>query len=239
MSGTVHIPNFIRDASSAVATPFWNLKNSFFEPCELNEGEGDPALLRAQYTIDALTRDNEHLRTLLGREEDVLTLGASVLHSGNTAPYDIFTVDLGAQDGVREGMLVTIPDNLAIGYIESAHKKTSTASLFSAPNHTFIGVFSGTTTTHVEITGHGGGTMQATVPRDVDVAVGDTVTLPTFKTYVIGIVASIEVSPEDAFKTVFIRTPKNINTVRFVRIDTVHTWSTTFSEPLEEVESET
>ncbi len=235
VSGAIRIPDFIRDASVTVASPFWSFKNIFLRKCDSLEYDTDPVLLRAQYSIDALKKDNERLRTLLGRGNKSHSIGASILHNGTTAPYDTFTIDVGEHDGIREGMLITIPDNIAIGYVESPYPRTSTGSLFSAPNNKFMGIFSGTSTVHVEITGHGGGTMRATLPRDVEVAVEDTVTLPGFETYVIGTVASIEVAPEDAFKIVYIRTPQNISTIRFVHIDTTHVWSDVFTQPPEEV----
>ena len=235
------MPNSVRTLGHTVAAPFWFMRDAVLTTVSAQrEGlksvdelleenrllrEEVTTLQRNTYTTRALQQDNEELYKLLGRtEESAGTVPAAVIHGARFSPYDTFIIDQGTTNGIREDMLVRTSEGIAIGVVTHALDMTSIVTRFSAPEIELDVVFAATTSTHAILSGYGGGTMRALVPRDVPLAVDDPVQLPSFETNIIGSIVSIEATPEDAFKTVYIQSPINMYELRFVVVDTTTVW---------------
>lgn len=236
-----HVPPVLHSLTHTFATPVWELSATITNALE-NETvliskeelqrentalrEENAALKRTTFTTRSLARDNEYLRDIIANaSEEALQITATVIHDSALSPYDTFIIDRGDTDGLRDGMLVVTPEGIAVGYISATHAHTSTVTLFSAPRLQYDAVLHASSTSlHADISGHGAHTMKTTVPRDVQIDINDTVALPTFETYTLGTITSIKVSPEDAFKTVFIKTPVNTYELRYVLVDTASVW---------------
>jgi cell shape-determining protein MreC len=243
------IPQSMRSFGHMLATPFWSLQTSLktaigeqvphtnIETLEWENAtlrEELTALKRSTYVNRSLEEDNNQLRELLNRSSDnTLRIPTAVIHNTNLSPYDTFVIDRGARHGLRDGMLIVTDKHIAVGFIATAHERTSTVTLFSMPQLTFNALVRASTTQSATINGLGSGTMRARVPRDIGVSEGDEIALPTFETYVIGTVVAVEVSPEDAFKNVFIQAPINMYELRFVFVDTTSVWNASKTEVID------
>lgn len=238
----VEMPQSLRNVGLAGASPFWKMRDIFLRSGNSNEKmlkEEINSLRRETVSVRALENDTRELRELLGRsQEEVPMISASVIHSNSYSPYDTFIIDRGAENGVREGMLIVTSEHIAVGYAKAVYNKMTIVSLFSAPDATFDAILVSTSSTHTILTGYGAGTLKTSIPRDIEVDTNTTVILPTFKTYVIGTVASIEVAPEDAYKNIYVHTPVNMYGLRFVLVDTGSIWNMTRTEDNEPTESE-
>jgi cell shape-determining protein MreC len=237
----VPIPRFLANTAQWVATPVWlvqerlsnvtnNVRTSFADKHLL--AQENAALLdeistlrRESYSTQMYAAENEQLRKLLGRgKEEEGFIPTSIIHGEVWAPYDTSIIDAGSRLGVREGMLVVSPENIAFGGVIRALTSRSVVALFSAPGKETSVVVHGTSTTHAVMTGMGAGTMLMSIPREMDIKQGDPVVLSTFPSYVVGHVADIRVRPEDAQQRVYVRSPLNIRNVRFVMVDALHAW---------------
>ena len=237
------VPSFITNGAHEIATPLWSARDTVFNAitnttslfaskrylAEQNVALKQELLqkTRETYTTRALTLENERLRELLHRvDAHPELLPAAVIHGGAFSPYDTFFIDIGSNEGVRDAMLVLTPENIALGTVTKTLEHTAIVTQFSATGQTFDVLLGATSTSvHTTITGFGGGTMLITVPRDVEIHEGDSVTLPSFATYTLGLIASIEVAPEDAYKTLYVRNPSNSYGLRHVLVDTTSIWS--------------
>jgi rod shape-determining protein MreC len=235
------IPASFTNITHALATPFWTIRDTFGEKTSASKVslQGKESLLEEVLSLreevarlrrevvltQTLRSDNERLRKLLDRTTVSESLvSASVIHGERFSPYDTFIIDLGAQNGVREGMLVLSPEGIAIGSVTSAQNKTATVTQFSAPNMAVDAVHNATTSFHTTLRGYGSGTMSVSIPRDIEFTIDDMFVLPAFPTYPIGNVVSIEVAPEDAYKILYVRSPVNMYELRYVLLDTLTTW---------------
>jgi len=195
------------------------------------------SLRRQAYLADVHARENERLRALLGRtEREQGLIPTSVIHTRTASPYGSIAIDAGADIGVREGMLVTTAEGIALGVVTNAHARVAVVTLFSAYGMQTDVVLAGTSTQHAILSGIGAETMLVELPRDVAVHVGDPMLLPAFSAYPVGFVVEVVVDPEDAFQTLYIAAPESAYMVRYALVDTMHSWhaphSTTSTEIL-------
>ncbi len=239
----IKIPTSLTNTVHTIASPVWKMRDSITKKINtisnlLKTKEGlieeneklhkdVTALYRETFTIKELEKENDRLLNLLGRiNQHNELLPASVIHGVSFSPYDTFIIDLGSNNNIRKNMLVVTSEKIAVGKIEKVFEKTSIVKLFSSPELKTNIVINSTTTTNEVVLGYGGGTMKMSVPRDTDASINDIVTLQTFSAYVLGNIVSIEISPEDAYKTIFIQSPVNMYKIRYVLIDTSHIWKT-------------
>jgi cell shape-determining protein MreC len=92
------------------------------------------------------------------------------------AGYDILVLNVGAQDGVFEGMKAVASAGTPIGVVESSTEHTARVVLFSASGATHP-VWIGEERVSSTVTGYGAGAFGAVVPKATDPEVGDMVYL--------------------------------------------------------------
>jgi rod shape-determining protein MreC len=240
LGGAVAMPEGATSVARALATPFWTLRDgvSSYVAGAWGTMENRAALVaenealreqlwvleRENYAATALTRDNEELRKLVGRiEAQPSLIAVAIRNDANTSPYDTFGIDRGEADGVRPDMLIISPEGVALGTVTTVDTKTARATRFSAPGALHDAVVQASSSLHIELMGIGAGTLRASVPRDLEVREGDIVVLPRFSSYPVGTVVSIEVAPEDAFQTLFVKSPVNHYTLRYGLLDPIAT----------------
>jgi len=235
------MPHTLATAGHAVAKPFWHARDTFLASVAATQNsladkealvrensalrDELATLRRESFTARVLARENEELKTMLGRTADKEYLfPATVINDGSYSAYDTFVIDAGAEDGIREHMLVLTPDGIAVGSVHTALDRTAIVTRFSSPTiHTDV-VIQATTTVHTMMQGYGGGTMLLTVPRDISIAVGDPVLLPNYASNPIGSIKAIEMNPEDAYQTVYVEHPVNQYELHYVLVDVRHAW---------------
>lgn len=188
----------------------------------------------------ALVAENESLRAQLaddaGQDALIETLSAELASSvrgfdGLTAPrtlaavlatpsqslYDTLLVGAGAADGLETGDIVVSSGGAAIGTVAGVARDTATVLLFSAAGrHT-----TGSLASHgdqIDVVGMGGSGLEALVPHDLPVPVGEQVMLTSAPGRLLGTVRRTGERPGGSLKVLFIETPANPNELSFVAI---------------------
>lgn len=238
----IRIPHTLRNTVAHIATPFWHVRATLVGERNLR-GEERRSLAdltaerevlyeelatarREAYMTELLKEENDALRALIGRAEPGAgRIPAAVLLTADDTPRALFMIDAGAPQGVRDNMLVTTPEGIALGSVTAVYDAHSVVRLFSGAGvETPVVLVTGSSTLHATLTGWGEG-MRMRIPRDEVVAVNSAVTVPTFSGALIGTVVAIDKLPEDAFQTVYVASPENIYHVRYVLVDTTALWT--------------
>ena len=224
-------PAFLTRLSLSIGTPFMQLRaavgdsagslTGFFSSKRTLIQENTK--LREQLALekvkgklfDDMRADYEDLRNLTKSNET--RIPARVIASPSVVPYDVLVIDVGSMDGVLKDDLIYAGTSALLGRIATVGGKTSRAVLFSSPTHEerLIHLSSGTP---VDAVGQGGGSFVVSIPQDIEVEVGDALTLPEAPHGVVAFVTRIDASPSDAFQSVHAALPENIYTLRHVGV---------------------
>jgi len=178
------------------------------------QNELDKQTVDRQVQIALIERNNQLLAEL-GRGEPVQKVLAGVITKPPFSPYDVYTTDAGTENGIEVGDLAMYSDYVALGQVNRTTTTGSKIILYSAPGKETQMVLNKSV---FVATGQGGGTIRIDAPRDFQVEVGATVTLPGYNLYVTGLVQAVEFRPQDSFKKVMIKVPVNIEQVNLVSI---------------------
>jgi len=168
--------------------------------------------------IEAIESENFSLKEILGRKKSADLIIARVMLRPNRSPYDTLLVDAGENAGVRTGSNVFALGDTLIGTVEAVYKDASLVSLFSTPGREFEARLGGEDIS-IKLTGRGGGSFEAVIPRAVLVSQGDSVVIPSLSRSVIGYVEATVSDPRDPFVKLFILSPVSFSTLRFVEIE--------------------
>lgn len=174
----------------------------------------------------ALANENQ---TLLQKEASLeALLGLSVSGKNTTSkilagviahppeiPYDTLVLAAGFRAGIALGQEVFGAGDVPIGIISAVFADFSRATLFSSPGVRVSG-WVGPTDIPLTITGSGAGTMKATLPRSVSVAIGDTVFGPGPGMLPLGKVTRIDGNPTAPSVTLRITPALNLFSVSWV-----------------------
>lgn len=144
---------------------------------------------------------------------------APIISKPGFSPYDTFVVGVGAHDGVKAGQTVLTDKTTIIGRVVAAEGNSATVVLASSPGES-ESVLVGSTSIETMADGLGGGNFQIKLPRNVSVQVGDFVSLASSPQEMFGVIGSVEAGASDSFETALFRSPVNVNSLRFVFVDT-------------------
>ncbi len=193
------------------------------------------------HTKAALVRENEELRaqikelewsmldfdrvrgelkkyeSVLGRSTDPEFVLGMVLAKPGALPYDTFILDVGEENGISVGDTVLVGSDIAVGKVIDVRSSISKVQFFSSSGIT-TPVLVGEKARAFDAHGYGAGGMVINVPRDLEIALGEPVYLPTDPRTFIGKVEIVNVSPSDAMKVVGIRLPVNLFEISHVKI---------------------
>ena len=157
-----------------------------------------------------LVKQNAELLATFGRKsesEDLLY--ARVLSAPPASGYDSLVVDVGTDAGVRVGDVVLSGPHSLLGVVANVYGRQAKIDLYSTYGMQFEALI-GKNETPITVTGRGGGNWSATLPKDVDVGLGDTVIVPSRGFRILGTVGSLEKAKESALDEVLIAAPANI-----------------------------
>jgi cell shape-determining protein MreC len=219
---------------SYIGRPIWEIKKTAIEFINsesylihskssiFTENEN---LLRENYDLKSLMIDyqilkdeNIKLKELMGRigTKNNLIL-ASILAKPNISPYDTIIVDVGSDIGIREGNKVYTNGNTPIGNVSKVYSNTSLITLYSNPGQITEAMLSGSNIS-VQLLGRGGGNFEMIIPNDLPSPKGTMVILPYIRSEIIAIIDEIISSPTDPVKKIILRSPINIEELRWVEI---------------------
>ncbi len=153
--------------------------------------------------------ENDRLRQELGLRPAGKIIGAEVIAKYPQIPLDSLLIDRGATDSLNNGDLVLVGERVLIGKVAKVSKNMATVVLSSFPDVVSY-VYVERTNEPLEIKGIGGGSMQARVPIDFDIAVGDKILLQSSRAYITAVVGAVEENHQSGFKNVLMSLPTNI-----------------------------
>lgn len=174
-------------------------------------------LLLSKNSVEA---DNLKLREVLGRaEKKVAPLVAQVIFLPNFVPYNNLLLDLGRENSTRPlavGDLVVADGAVLVGKISSIDDEYSKVKLLSA--ETNLAVTIGPKNIPGVAIGSGAGNFTINLPKDTPISIGDRVTTPLFKNYLIGLVGHIEKVASRPTQTILVRTSANLFQLKWLEI---------------------
>lgn len=223
-------PSFFPELFSTIAAPFWkgehglsagasNALTSKRELLKENEAlrETISKLYNQSLTYKLLQEENTELKAILGRVGERKVILATVLRKPPFSPYDVLVIDVGEKEGVSVGDEVVVEGDISIGNIAEVNGGTSKVKIYSSPGEKH-NVLIGTTSIQASATGRGGGNFEIILPRDADVKVGDSVTIPGITPTLFGTVSALLGDPARPFETVLFKSPINISELKKVQV---------------------
>lgn len=164
-----------------------------------------------------LDQENKDLKNALSLNKQNDFIVSFIISRPPQAPYDIFILDSGSDNGIKKGMVVTAYGEIMIGYIEEIFSKTSQVKLISFPKNE-TNAFTLSSSTPVTLIGRGGGNMEINLPRGVEINVGEKIVTNSSEPLILGIVDIIQASETDPFQKIFLRLPVNIYELKYVMV---------------------
>lgn len=214
------------------ALPFWRLTDSVVDGAPVLQSKSDLShengelrrkvamLERDLKGYDVVIQENLELKKLFagrkeGSEENVKFAGV-LLHPGRL-PFDIFLLDAGSAAGIANGELVFADQNIALGKVFESYPYSAKVKAFSSPGEA-TDVFLGPDSIPIRLSGAGGGSFTAELPRDLDVREGDAAVLPGSGGFVLAFVLAKEENLADSFQKLYLQGPVNVFELKYVRI---------------------
>ncbi len=222
--------------ATGVALPFWRAERSVGE--ELRAffayfSSRNALQAKVEKLSEELTSANELLldRNLLIQENEALKeqfgrtttkseriIGA-ILVAPPRSPYDTAILDVGAQNGVAVGDRV-LAGSAILGLVSKVYAHTSQVEFFStAGRKTPIGILHEGRAIPADAVGQGGGEFIATLPKETEVSVKDSVSMPGFSPLLFAEVESIETTATDSFAHVRFKNPVPLFSLRFLEVE--------------------
>jgi len=220
-----------RSLVAQILSPFWSAggyfynianfipkyfgdKNKILKENEMLLGELENARASAIDT-GVIKTENEELRNELKLRPEGELFSARVISRPPQIPQDTLFIDKGTGHGITKDSLVLGSSRVLIGRVDATSVDISTIVLNSFPGTLSYG-FVDRTLESVEVAGLGGGGMQAKVPLDFDIKVGDKIMFEGTTTYILGVVAVIEENTSSGFKNILISLPLTISKIHTV-----------------------
>lgn len=168
--------------------------------------------------FDTLSREYDQLLLSYGRSPFAgSVLLGNVISKPPQSPYDVLIADVGSENGVVAGSQVYGVGGLPIGRVQETTKGTSKIVLFSSVGEE-TQVIDERTGSTITIVGTGGGNLETQVAQDLDISIGDNVTLPQFGGAVVASAVGVDSSVASSFKKILFRLPVNVFNIRWVEI---------------------
>ncbi|MBI5138401.1 MAG: rod shape-determining protein MreC [Candidatus Vogelbacteria bacterium] len=142
---------------------------------------------------------------------------AVVISRPGISLYDTLVVDRGENHGVNSGDVVLSAGGTLLGQIDAVYANSSLVVLMSYPGRK-IPVLIGINRLFATATGVGGGVFTLYLPESSNVKVGDSVETVHNEPWVIGEVGRVDMSENEAMKTVRIKSSVNFQQMKWVVI---------------------
>jgi len=166
---------------------------------------------------ESIKYENQKLREDLKIKPIGNFVTSSIIAKPPQIPLDSLFLDRGIVDEIDKNYLVLAGERVLIGKIVEVYNNKSTAALNSFAGMITYG-FVSRTDEPLEITGAGGGSIEARVPIDFDIVVGDKIMTGGSLYYLVAIVGLVEKDESSGFKNVLMSLPIDISKINTVFI---------------------
>jgi cell shape-determining protein MreC len=222
----------VRQIFFSLAKPIWKLENVFLNSNLIGYIKSKQVLMDEKIAMEqklflagnllalnqTLQNENDSLKDLLGRKDiKQKTVLSAILVKPPQTPYDILTIDIGTDSGIKVGDKVLALGNVYIGEVSEVYSTTAKVTLYSTPGRK-LPVALGTNSVSAEAVGIGGSNFSIFLPREVEVKENDVIVIPSITPNVFGIVEKINYKDKDSFQTVIFKSPVNISELNFVEV---------------------
>jgi cell shape-determining protein MreC len=210
------IENYIA-ASSANGVEYFKSKQTLMAEKQAMQAKiFEAGTLSSMNTI--LQTENDTLKDLLGRKNTKQrTILSAILVKPPQNLYDVLTIDIGTDHGVKVGDKVMADANVYIGEVSEVFPNSSKVILYSSPGEKRQVVL-GTNSVSAEAVDRGGGNFSIFLPREIEVKENDVIVIPSITPNVFGIVEKVSSQDKDSFQTVLFKSPVNISELSFVEV---------------------
>ncbi|TSC58242.1 MAG: hypothetical protein Greene041679_143, partial [Parcubacteria group bacterium Greene0416_79] len=167
----------------------------------------------------ALLEENAALKALDSlSSREAPRIRAAVLLSPPKTVYDTLVLDAGRLEGVAAEDEVRV-GAVSLGTIRSVFGETALAELHSAPGRkTPIRILHRGAPVPADAVGEGAGTFRVTLPRTVEVEIGDPIVLPGRDAVLFGTVGALRGGDTNSFRTIYFKHPVSLWSLFFVDI---------------------
>ena len=132
-------------------------------------------------------------------------------------PYETVSVDLGEEDGIKPGFLALAYRSILLGRVEKTFKGGSEVKLLTYPGAVTEGWLE-EAELNVTLEGIGNSNFRFSVPKNLELKVGERVLDGTREGYLLGQIENIKEKSNAPLKEVLVRSPLNLNNLRFVEL---------------------
>lgn len=205
-----NIPSVYPDNAARI---FTSKKNLISRLTELQSTITAQKILLSE--TELLKKENETLKSELGRNPAVQGVLAHVLTLPNRSFYNTITIDAGSEEGIVEGKTVHAFNSVAIGTISRVEKHNATVTLFSESGRQTSGTMA-MSDVAVTLIGRGGGEYEVRIPRDMHFEVGDQVMFQSVHMGVLAVIEKIVTDPRDPFQRLLAKVPVNLQALKWV-----------------------
>ncbi|MCF7835987.1 MAG: rod shape-determining protein MreC [Candidatus Marinimicrobia bacterium] len=225
-------PSFVTKGVLFLAKPFFSIKNStssFLEERSYvlkNKEEINNENLELKQKVLELELKNNFLQEVIKENEELklvfnspqakdkeLVLAPILLRPGYGV-YNSIIISGGKDKDIKTGMLATAFGDSLLGYVYETMSGMSKIRLISYPGEE-TNVFVGGKFSAIAV-GLGGENMEISLPRDMEVEVGEQIFTLDESPLFLGVVEMVTKKPADSFQKIIFRLPLNIQELRNV-----------------------
>ncbi len=164
---------------------------------------------------ESLRHENQKLREELKLKPADNFIAVAIIAKPPQVPLDSIFIDTDFDNNLKEEDLVLASDRVMIGKITEKSGDQATIKLNS-----FVGQISygyvARTSESIEIEGIGGGNMEARVPIDFDIIVGDKIMIGGSSEYLVAIVGAVDEDSSSGFKNAMMSLPVDISKIGII-----------------------
>jgi cell shape-determining protein MreC len=206
----------ILKAKDTLLIPFSGITTYFSSKTDLEkenkELKEEINMLRVEVLSSEIVRSE--YRSLLAQDVSTEDRIAKVVFKPPFSSFDNLILSGDFNDGDLNQKVFY--ENVVLGEIESINGSNATVRLYSAAgNKTPAKLPNGV---EFEVEGKGTGRYSITLPRDVEIEVGDPISYPHEKIVLLGAVNIVAPTEDDLFKTVLFNIPIDFADINYVRI---------------------
>lgn len=166
---------------------------------------------------DLFETELAELEKTSGVEKNGAGIPARILSQAPIMPYDALLVFGGEKDGLRVGMKALAYDSILLGEIDEVFSSNSRIRLLSYPEHE-TEAFLEAHSMNIILEGTGGLNLKFSVPKTIDVKVGEKIVSNSPPFYLIGQVEEIRAAESEPLAEVLVKIPANLRYLRYVTL---------------------
>jgi rod shape-determining protein MreC len=164
---------------------------------------------------ETMKYENQKLREMLGVKPSGNFKAAFIIAKPPQIPMDSLFLDKGAKFEIHVGDLVLSSDKTLIGKIAEVSNNRSIVALTSFAGSVSYG-YVARTNEPIEMTGGGGGNIEAKVPIDFDIVAGDKIMTGGQSGSLAAVASAIKEDRSSGFKNVLMSLPADVSKINIV-----------------------